>query len=380
MSPYTAIVERLPSLSQVHGLIPDPDLLGAFIDEYTSGPRRTVNGETQSGGVPDTQNFFLFWLPNRLTNIAMGIEPEPTGTALDLSTDDGFGRALWLGHLCGYYFAVWLRWVLSDTDRPRRAAQLADLSTSHVYGRFVDPMVSVANRGSDDEVLAQALGSLRRPLTLPRARFAGDVTMSLLVPGGSEVGIFGFDTSWLHHILPPSRNSPPDARPFTEPVLTYDPGRLLDARFAIPEEPYLVDARQRFASANAAHGDTASRLRSAVEGGRGESSLLVHQRRWHRFATMLYARGIPGGTRYRGLGQEQYDRLITWASYSVMIPQAAAFNGLAAHATRDAELARRQTRARSIWWALVTTYAMSIGDPTYDGRSLDDAFPAFQSS
>jgi hypothetical protein len=98
------------------------------------------------------------------------------------------------------------------------------------------------------------------------------------------------------------------------------------------------------------------RLAEAVQGRRGEARLLKHQERWFRVGRFLYSRGIPGGTRYRGFEQqEQYDRLISWAAYAIMIPQANALNALTAFATRDAELARRQCRARAIWWALVTT-------------------------
>jgi hypothetical protein len=119
------------------------------------------------------------------------------------------------------------------------------------------------------------------------------------------------------------------------------------------------------------------RLAEAVQGRRSEAPLLKHQQRWYRVAKFLYSRGIPGGTRYRGFEQEQYDRLLSWAAYAVMIPQTNALNALTAFATRDADLARRQTRARAMWWALVTTYTFTVIDGRYDGRTLQDALPHF---
>jgi hypothetical protein len=61
-----------------------------------------------------------------------------------------------------------------------------------------------------------------------------------------------------------------------------------------------------------------------------------------------------------------------------MIPQANALNALTSFATRDAEMARRQTRARALWWALVTTYTYTVLDATHDGRALDEALPRFE--
>jgi hypothetical protein len=41
-------------------------------------------------------------------------------------------------------------------------------------------------------------------------------------------------------------------------------------------------------------------------------------------------------------------------------------------------MARRQTRARALWWALVTTYTYTVLDATHDGRALDEALPRFE--
>jgi hypothetical protein len=376
LTEYLTVDERTPTLFERNVFVEDADALAVLVEEYVSGPRRTVNGDMDSSPNADAQNFFLFWLPNRLTNMAMEQAAPTGGTSLDLTSDSGFGRGLWMAHLCGYYFGVWLRLNLTQFDRPRRASEMTDDGLAYLQERFVGPLVQVATIGTDEAVLAESLTSLRRPITFPKSRVASDLVMSVLVPGGSEVGIFGFDTSWLRHILPPSRNAPHDARPFSNSILVSDKSRLLDATYAIPEERFLVDARIAFAALDTTSPDVARRLHDAVNGKRGQSSLLAHQRRWNRFATALYARGIPGGTVYRGVDQQQYDRLLTWASYSCMIPQAAAFNALVAHATQDADLARRQTRARALWWALVTTYCASVADPRQDDRTIAEAFPA----
>jgi len=260
-------------------------------------------------------------------------------------------------------------------DRMRAATPMTDSALSQAYARFVDPISGAAIGASDDRVIEHVRTSIRRPVTLPKVRAAADVVLSLVMPTGSEVGIFGFDSAWLHYLLPPSRNSPRAAVPPTTPFFAADRSRLLDASYAIPEEEYLRVARCRFEELDGHRGQVSSRLYEAVAGKCGEPSLVTHQKRWHRVAAVLYRHGIPGGTVYRGFDQEQYDRLLTWASYSVMIPHAAALNALIAYATRDAVLARQQMRARALWWALVTTYTFAVTDPSHDGEALGDALP-----
>ena len=359
-----------------HGLVESPNLLDAIAQEYASGPRRSVHG-TIDGGVPDVQSFFLFWLPNRLVNLAYSTGKEPAPDGLDLTTPDGLGRALWLSHVCGYYFAVWLRLNLIRFDRERSASPLKAPSLSRAYARFVDPISTTAIGGSGERVVEYARESLRRRVAFLGRAGSGGRVLSLLLPTAREVGIFGFDSAWLHYILPPGRNAPTRAVPPRTPYFRCDRHQLLDATFAIPEEEYLADARARYAAIARSDTKVKERLVEAVQGRRGEAPLLKHQQRWYRVARFLYSRGIPGTTRYRGVEQEQYDRLISWAAYAVMIPQTNALNALTAFATRDAELARRQCRARAIWWALVTTYTFTVLDARHDGRTLDEALPHF---
>jgi hypothetical protein len=82
------VAGECPSLFISHGLVENHRLLDGFIREYVGGARRSDYG-TLDHGEPDLQNFFLYWLPNRLTNVAMGTQPAPDRAEVDLATADG---------------------------------------------------------------------------------------------------------------------------------------------------------------------------------------------------------------------------------------------------------------------------------------------------
>ena len=65
------------------------------------------------------------------------------------------------------------------------------------------------------------------------------------------------------------------------------------------------------------------------------------------FAAVVYRIGIPRLSRYRGFDQPQYDRLLAWTSYAVMMNVASGYNALSAYAERDAALARQHMAAYS---------------------------------
>ena len=99
----------------------------------------------------------------------------------------------------------------------------------------LDPARETALCGGDAAVIELSRDLLRknRPQPIAGHRFAHllrthKLTAKLYREPG-EVGMFAFNAGFLHHILPPSLNSPRDARPFTEPYYTGDSHQLFDA-------------------------------------------------------------------------------------------------------------------------------------------------------
>jgi hypothetical protein len=356
-----------PSLGR-HGLIADQPLLNAFATDYANHPRLTVNGQTASGPA-NIENFFLFWLPERLNNIAVGRTQPPAGSDLDLGTDAGLGRALWLTHLSGYYTGVWLRHYLGAASvRP-----MTDKSLAAAYATAVDAPRTVANRGTGSRVLDYTRHSVRAPVRVP----ADNDPFKVLLPFNGEVGIFGYDAQWLHLILPPSPNAPTRARPFKQPFFSYDPTQLLSASYAIPEKPYLQAARQRYAAARSAGASAEARLAEMTNGSAGEQPLITEQVHNEATSTALYETGIPGGTTYRGFVQPAYDQLLGYATYAVMTNQANSLNALAAYATQNVDHARQQIRTTAMWWSDTTSYLASVLDGHNDHSDLAASLPHF---
>jgi hypothetical protein len=357
-----------PSLP-AHGLIANHDLLDAFVEEYANNPHLTNTGEICGVGA-ETQDFFLVWLHSRLSNIVAGVERAPAPHELNVFTAEGLGTAQWLVHLIGYYASVWLRaqWIQFDGPRIWNLRTLSDRVFSMMYRHELDPAREVALNGSDAVVIEFSRDLLRknrpRPIRGHRvARLMGmhKVTAKMYREPG-EVGIFAFNAGFLHHILPPSLNSPTDAKPFTEPYYTGNPHQLFDAHFALPEQTFLTQAREVFAAVSSAGGDVADRLGEAIAGRPGEQSLLWRQQNWDTVAASLYRVGVPGGTVYRGFDQPQYDRLLAWTSYSVMHNVANGYNALSAYATGNAELARQQIISRTLWWGFIYSYLLGATD------------------
>jgi hypothetical protein len=191
--------------------------------------------------------------------------------------------------------------------------------------------------------------------------------------------MFAYDAGWLHHLLPPSANAPTHAQPFTESFFTADNTTLLDAHFALEEQPFLSEAQRDYAAAESAGGEVKTRVDQTITGAPGEEPLLAYQQRYTSAATALYEKGVPGGfgTVYRGWDQPQYDRLLTWASYAVMINKTNALNALTAVATRDPALARQQINGSMLWWVYCLTYIAAIFDPRSDALTVDDSLPKF---
>ena len=186
-----------------------------------------------------------------------------------------------------------------------------------IYRHELDPAREIALQGSDAAVIEFSRDLLRknRPRAIAGRRIARllrthKLTAKLYREPG-EVGIFAFNAGFLHHILPPSLNSPRDARPFTEPYYTGDSHQLFDAHFALPEQPFLTQARKVFAAVNSAGGDVADRLHEVINGRPGEQALLWRQQNWDTVAAGLYRVGIPGGTVYRGFVYTAWKRTMS---------------------------------------------------------------------
>jgi hypothetical protein len=94
-------------------------------------------------------------------------------------------------------------------------------------------------------------------------------------------------------------------------------------------------------------------------------------------AAVLYRVGIPRATVYRGFDQEQYDRLLAWTSYSVMMNVANGYNALSGYATRNARLARQQIAASTLWWGFILTYVIGCMDSRSDSVPLGESLPRF---
>jgi hypothetical protein len=161
------------------------------------------------------------------------------------------------------------------------------------------------------------------------------------------------------------------------PYYVGDTGELLDAQFVLEEQPFLTQAREKYASVSSGGGDVGARLNDAVIGGPGENHLLARQQNWDTLAAAMYRVGHPGKSVYRGFDQEQYDRLLAWTSYSAMTNVASGFNALSAYATRDALLARQQVTGSILWWGFILTYVLGAINDRNDTIPLSESLPRF---
>jgi len=140
LSSHPWVDNGFPSLGE-HGLVANSGLLDAFAREFANNPRLTNRGEIRRSD-PEMQDFFLIWLPNRLFNIAAGLEVAPENYRLDMSTAQGMGSAQWLAHLGGYYAAVWLRACWTNFDGKRtRDFPMRDSKFHAIYKRQLDTAI-----------------------------------------------------------------------------------------------------------------------------------------------------------------------------------------------------------------------------------------------
>jgi hypothetical protein len=367
-----------PGLDEA-GLVADQGLLDAFAREYANNPHPTDRGGI-SDSDPQVQSFFVWWLLNRLANIASGTATAPAGHTLDLSQPGDVGRMQWLAHVSGYFASVWLRTNMRTFDRALFPIVADDTVYAALYSNALNQGRDIALHGTDAEAIDFSRDTLRSnaPLT---ARTPGPLgTLVKLSP--SDVGMFGYDAAWLRYLLPPSANAPTAARPFTDSFFEFNSTKLLDAHFALPNQPFLSRSQQDYDTAKAQGGAVADRIDQLITGAEGEESLLTYQQRYVAAGTLLYENGVPGGfgTVYRNWDQPQYDRLLTWAAYAVMYNKSNALNAMTAVATGDGALARRQIHGSMVWWVYTLTYIAAIFDPRSDTKTMSESLPTFRTS
>ncbi|MFF3573991.1 hypothetical protein ACFYXQ_40210 [Nocardia jiangxiensis] len=357
------------------GLIAAPALLDAFAREYANRPHPTNTGAMTDRN-PSAQDFFVWWLPNRLANIAMGTAQPPPESHLDMRTADGLGRAQWLVHLAGYYSSVWLRSNMRVFDRPVAISQTTpDAVYSQLYQQSLHQYRDAALTADPDAALTFAEHTLRS--NVPASTEVPGPLGGLLELGPAEVGMFGYDATWLRYLVPPSANAPVAAKPLADNFFSADPNVLLDAHFALANQPFLSRAEERYRRATSAP-ETAARITGIIRGAPGTEPLIATQQRFTAAGTAIYRTGVPGTVSiYRGWNQDQYDRLLTWASYAVMYNKADSLNALTAVATSDARLARQEITAALLWWGYCLTYIAAIFDPHSDTQSMDSSLPHF---
>jgi hypothetical protein len=245
------------------------------------------------------------------------------------------------------------------------------------YKLFVDPLLMAASSGSDTSVLDAAGGTLRSALVAPPVGIDSATLVTQILPPDNNLGSYGYDATWLADILPPQLDSPRHVSPAIANLFTADPSGLLNASYAMTEAPFLTEARAAFAQA-AGSGGSAARVYELVNGGSGQDTLNQEQFRFQLYGSVVYGVGIPGATSYRNFNQDQYDRVLTWASYAVMSNQANALDAIAAYATQDARAARAELRATAVWAAYVGGYAWgNLNLAVTAAQPLSTLLPAF---
>jgi hypothetical protein len=366
-----------------HGVIVDPAVLEAFAREYANCPR--VSTRNQFGiHEPNPSEFFVLWLPNRLYEMVTGDLPPPAGAeSMDLMTEAGAGRALWLIHLAGYYSGIWLDRVqdasygsTEPNDNQPGNPNTTNDNLDNAYLLSVEDAFQVAFGGTDDEVLAFNRASLRTDPTRVNTGYVDINTgIAQLLPIGNNPGHFGYDIAYLDAILPPSASAPPGAAPFADPYVTFDMTKLLDATYALPELTFLKNARASLLAAENGSAEAQLRLADAINGGVGEQPLLSQQLEYFALSEGLY-RG-PLSTGYMSFPLDHYDILLGWGTYISMTNQALSYQALSAYATRNVDLGRRLAIETALWSTYVTLYALGVTGDNTPNVTLDNAMPCF---
>jgi hypothetical protein len=323
------------------------------------------------------EDFLLVYLPIWINEVVTGTATNSYG--LDPTNPNDFGRILWLTHLAGYYGGVWLRKDFMQFGFPFYAGlPFSNAGIDNFYKMFVDPISSLASSGAGTSVLDAAGDTLRSSVVTAPVGVDSATLVTQILPPDNDLGGFGYDATWLADILPPSLDSPQNASPAIANFFSSDPDALLDASYGMSEAPFLIDARAAYAQATTSSGTTSERLQDLVNGEPGQPTLQQEQARFELYGTGVYGIGVPGASSYRNFNQEQYDLVLTWASYAVMSNQANALDAIAAYATQDVPAARTELRATAVWAAYVGAYAWGNLNPAVTAlQPMSTLLPSF---
>jgi hypothetical protein len=375
LPPYPWVNNGYEQLASTYGLLADQGLLNAFAQQYGAGPHLSYNGQMSTQD--SISEFFNFWLPIRLFDIAAGVAAPPTGfeNTFDLSTTGGTGRAMWLMHVTGFFLGMESRLYFNRSKPPIPAATTpfsgggdqSPTPTYAIYQQASRPLL-VASRGSAADVADFNLWSLR-----------GGGQSPFLLAGG-EVGGYGYDAGYLDTILSFMSDK---ARPHT-PYFTYDKTKPLDATYWIADCAFLAAARAQFATIAASDATVQALYQQALLTGNSEpnqnQSLMTLQLSGDAQARAIWtnlSQAIP--TPADPTDAEKIDIAVrlSRAAYFVQYNQANALAGLAAYATDNTDWGRKQARQVALFISYVNEYAIWSQNPEADGRTLDSIFPHF---
>jgi hypothetical protein len=357
-------VEQYPALAE-HGLVAAPEVLDALARDYANHPRAGAYGRTESGS-PSFQDFLILRLPEWLYDMSAGTASNTYG--IDATTRSGMAKLLWIAHVSGYYGGAWLRQDFLDSDLPVHAGVPFSNAGINAYDKnFIDSLWSTASSDSGTAVLDAVRSTLRSPLLNKLSGVDPTTVVAQILPPTDDLASFGYDSAWLHNILPPGLDAPLRATPGVPDLLTADPAKLLDAHYGIAEQPYLQQIRPIYQKVASDAGTVGQRYRDVVRGQLLETPLLLSQQRFSLYGDVVYGLGVPAASNYRGFDQDQYDRVLTWASYAVMFNQATAMRALAAWSTDDVSQGRAELRSTLTWAAYVGGYSWGHLNPLIQG-------------
>jgi hypothetical protein len=360
-----------------HGVTSAPELLDALARDFADGPRLTAYGESATGE-PDMQDFLVLWLPMWLNELMSGTAAQTYG--LDPSRPTDMGKILWLAHVSGYYGGAWLRKDFLDFDLPvHPGLPFSNAGIDQFYRNFIDKFRAIADTGDSAAVLGASRSTLRSDLLSKPSGIDSATLVTQLLPPTDNLAGFSYDSSWLEDILPPHLDAPVNATPRVDNLFTRDQGRLLDARYGVSELPYLTHARTAYAQVLSSTGEVKTRYDRTVNGKLGELPLPLAQQRFSLYGHAVYGVGVPAASNYRGFSQDQYDRVLTWATYAVMGNQANSMNALSAYAGQDVPAARSQVRATLLWAAYVGGYGWGHLNPAVtNAQPMSTLLPTFE--
>ena len=330
---------------------------------------------------PTVEDFLLVWLPCLLYDIGYAGVDAPA--ELDLATDAGIRRALWLAHVIGWYVGVYSRTAF------RLGGYI--FVTTDLTPEVLSGTIAAADRarraalGSDDDALAFTVQSLYGDL--PPGPLPPAPEMLLFGPGlgVGEVSWYAYDLGFIDSICttnhPAAVPAEPDYVTYTEHATT--PAGLVDAAWKIGDAPFLATVRARYAALGVADDRARARFDAALqdpnEPDEPSKRLLGLQDRMAAQGNMIWSGPPFPGPDVTVFTVEQYHAFRTASAYYVQCNQANAMAALVAHATEDAALARTEAALSGVFHYLIDNSMNGAFDTHADGAaSMADALPRFR--